>query len=138
MGTSTNTAEAYVGSNEIAGVVDASLIPPQKQAIVSRPLGSEPQAIGQGTAEDLWRLEIDVEIDKTDTNGQAALNTAYENGSTVSVGYYPEGNTTGNESQTGTAYVTQTPTSGGQGRNQMKEGKYILEFTTKPTEGVVT
>ncbi|WP_294346755.1 hypothetical protein [Prosthecochloris sp.] len=137
MATSTNTAEVYVGSNEIAGIVDAALIPPQRQTIVSHPLGAEPQAIDLGTAEELWRLEIDVEIDKTDTNGQLALNTAYENASTVTAGYYPEGHTSGNESQTGTAYVTQTPTSGGQGRNQVKEGKYILEFTTRPTEGVV-
>lgn len=138
MATSTNTAEIYVGANEVAGVVAIALIPPGKKSIVSMPLGSDAVAIGVGNADDLWRIEIDVETDKTDTNGQVALNTAYAGGSSVSVVYYPEGNTTGNESQSATAYVTQIPTSGGNGRNDVKSGKYILDLASEPTEGTVS
>jgi len=133
----TNTAEVYLAANEVANVVDATFITPDREPILSGALAEDvPNVIGMGSRGE-YALEMEVEIDEADTNGQVALNTAYENKSSVTLKYYPEGNTAGNTEHSGIAYVQQIPNLGGQGKNDVKRGTYRLVFDGAPTEGTV-
>jgi hypothetical protein len=55
-----------------------------------------------------WSGSCDCYMDKTDTDGQAALVI----GSSVVVGFLPEGDTTGNRKKSGTATVTSVTENG--------------------------
>ncbi len=131
----TNTAEVNIGSNQVANVVDATYITPDREPILSNALNEDvPSLIGVG-ARGEYAIEFEVEIDEADTNGQAALNAAYAAKSSVTVNYYPEGQTAGNTEHTGTARVTQIPNLGGQGKDDVKRGTYHLVFDGAPTDG---
>jgi hypothetical protein len=131
-----NVAEVYLATNKIGQVVDCDLKWGVRQTVKSRALNeSVPSVLGLGSADNPTTLTITVERDPADTNGQIALNTARNNGTTVSVKYYPEGKTTGNAEISGTAYVLDRGAITAK-KNTAKETTYVLEFTTDPTEGV--
>lgn len=128
----------YVGSNEVANVVDATFITPDREPILSNALGEDvPSVVGMGSR-GVYAVEITVEIDEADTNGQVELNTAYVNKTSVTLNYYPEGNTSGNTEYTGAAYVAQIPNVGGVGKNVVKNGGYRIVYDGAPTEQTVT
>ena len=136
--TKTNVAEVYIGTNELAGVKDAKFLPSERPEIIVDVLGAdEPTVLGVVSKTGPHKVEVTVYVDKADTNGQVALDAAYSAGTSVTLNYYPDGNTAGNEKHSGTAYVTKVPDSGGQGKNQAKEGTYILVYTETPTKTTV-
>lgn len=81
-------------------------------------------------------LDITVNINRADTQGQVALDAAYSAGSLVTVVYAPEGFVTGNPTETVQAYVTSVPKVGG--ARGVQSGAYKLSFKTKPTPGTVS
>lgn len=135
--TTGNTFEVYVGTNEVANVADVDLKWGAKTPVKSRSLSeNEPSVIGMGSKDDPCVVTLTVERDSADTNGQAALDTAFGDGTTVTLNLYPEGKTSGNIEITGTAYVTDRGNLTGQ-KNNVKETTYVLEYASAPTEGTV-
>lgn len=136
--TSTNGAEVFVGSNEVANVVDITFTVPERTEIASGALNEDvPEVVGIGS-KGSYTLDVEVEIDDADTNGQGALDAAYEAKSSITAGYYPEGKTAGNVEYTGTAYVTKIPNRGGQGKNAVKTGSYRIVYSGSVTKGTVS
>ena len=129
----TNTATIAVGANSVANVVDIKYETPSRSEIVSNGLTEDvPNVIGVG-ARGAYKLTVTVEIDKADTNGQVALDTLYGSKASTTINYYPEGNTTGNKKYAMTAYISDIPGSGGQGRDKVKSGDYIIIADGAPT-----
>ena len=129
---STNTAVVALGANNIASVVDVKYTSPARAEILSNGLNEDvPNVIGSG-ARGAYKLVVTVETDKADTNGQVALDVLYGSKASATVNYYPEGNTTGNKKYAGTAYITDIPNSGGQGKDKVKSGDYTITFDGAP------
>ena len=129
---STNTAAAALGANAIGSVTDIKYEVPQRTEILSGGLNEDvPNVIGMG-ARGAYKLTISVEVDKADTNGQVALDVLYGSKASGTVNYYPEGNSTGNKKYAGTASVSAMPGSGGQGKDKVKSGDYVIVFDGTP------
>ena len=133
--TTGNSYEAYLDANEISHVADVDFKWGTKSSVKSRALAeTEPSIIGLGSKDNPSIATITVERDTTDTNGQVALDAAFNAGTTVSLKLYPEGRTAGNVEISGDAYVTDRGNLQGQ-KNNVKETVYTLEFSGAPTEG---
>ncbi len=133
----TNLADVYIGSNALQHIVDVTYITPDREEITSEVLHDDVAEVIGVSSRGVYALEVNVELDSADTNGQEALMTAYDNKTTVTANYYPEGKTTGNDEISGDAYVTQVPNIGGQGKNSIASGMFRLVYSLKPTEGTV-
>ncbi len=128
----TNTAQVAVGANSVGSVTDVKYVSPPRSEITTNGLGEDVPNIVSLSARGVYKLTVSVEIDKADTNGQVALDVVYGTKASLTINYYPEGNTTGNKKYVGTAYVTDIPDSGGQGRDKVKSGDYIIVFDGAP------
>lgn len=130
--------EIYIGTNKVGGVKDITFNTPAAEAIKSETLNATyPSGIAVSADGDLYGLDIEVEIDDEDTNGQVALSTARDNRTTVEANYYPEGKSSGNKEFSGDAFVLSKPSIGGQGKNVVQTGTYRLVYKVPPTEGTV-
>ena len=133
----TNLADVYIGSNALQHIVDVTYITPDREEIASEALHDDVAEVIGVSSRGVYALEVNAELDSADTNGQEALMTAYDNKTTVTANYYPEGKTTGNDEISGDAYVVQVPNIGGQGKNSIASGMFRLVYSSKPTEGTV-
>ena len=132
--TITTSAVIWYGATPalVADVVDIKYTSPARSEILSNGLNEDvPNVIGVG-ARGAYKLVVTVETDKADTNGQVALDVLYGSKASATVNYYPEGNTTGNKKYAGTAYITDIPNSGGQGKDKVKSGDYTITFDGAP------
>ncbi len=133
-----NSAEVYLGTNKVGkhtAIYWNDGTRTTKESDAMRPLGSRPEvypgALGVASC------RITCERDKSDTNGQLALLAAHANGTTVSVTVYPEGKTVGNESWSGTAYVTDAGEVTLK-NNDLPGNDFKLTFSGDVTKGTVT
>ena len=134
----TDNAEVYIGSNKVQHYNDITFVTPDREPVISDPLNADDvDVIDVSARPQPFALEINCDLDSEDTNGQVAMKTAHDNGSTVVLNYYPEGKTTGNEQHTGNAYVTRVPNVGGQGKGVPAKGTFYLVWASKPVEGTV-
>jgi hypothetical protein len=128
----TNSATVALGANAIAGVTDIKYEVPSRTEIVSNVLNEDvPNVVGVGSRGS-YKLTISVEVDKADTNGQVALDVLYGSKASGTVNYYPEGNSTGNKKYAGSASVVAMPGSGGQGKDKVKSGDYVIIYDGAP------
>ena len=128
----TNSATVALGANAIASVTDIKYEVPSRTEILSNGLNEDvPNVIGVGSR-GAYKLTVSVEVDKSDTNGQVALDVLYGSKASGTVNYYPEGNSTGNKKYAGTASVVDMPGSGGQGKDKVKSGDYTLVYDSAP------
>lgn len=74
-----------------------------------------------------WSGEATCHWDETDTNGQNSLMTALTGGTTITLGLYPEGASSGDKYYSGTAYVTKV------GISVPKDGTIQQTFSFKGT-----
>ena len=133
--TITTSAVLWYGATPalVTDIIDIKYTSPARTEITSNGLNEDvPNVIGI-SARGAYKLVITVEIDKSDTNGQVAMDTLYGSKASGTINYYPEGNTTGNKKYAGTAYITDIPNSGGQGRDKIKNGDYTVTFDGAPT-----
>ena len=139
-GTGTNTQAVYIATAAIARIKDVKFQKPNRKPLLSDLLNEDvPTVVGMGSYDGPFKLDVTVEIDGADTAGQVALITAWKGKLPVAnVKYYPEGNTTGNDLWTGTAYVTSVPDSGGQGKNAVKTGVFSLIYSDEPVKTTVS
>jgi hypothetical protein len=133
-----NSAEAYVGTHKIShhtaiywGEGSRAMVESEAQRLVNAHPETFVGALGSASC------RVACERDKADTNGQLALIAAFNAGTTVQLVVYPEGNTTGNEKWTVTAYVIDC------GETTFKNGALpMLEFkfsiSGDVTKGVVS
>lgn len=89
----------HVGSNAIAEIRSYSL--EETSDTVEDTTMGDTYRTRKATLK-MWSGSVDVFWDETDTNGQVALVV----GSEVTVNFYPEGNTSGDNYYTGSAIVT--------------------------------
>lgn len=134
----TNKAEVYIGTNKVQQVNDITYVTPDREPVVSDLLNADDvEVIDLSSRPQPYALEINCDLDNEDANGQVAMKTAYDNGTTVALHYYPEGKTTGNDQVTGNAYVVRVPNVGGQGKNVVAKGTFYLVWASKPVEDTV-
>ena len=135
--TITNVAVLWYGSTPalVGDVVDIKYETPSRSEILSNGLTEDvPNVIGVGVR-GAYKLTVSVERDWTEAF-QIAADTAYLAKTTLTtLSYYPDGKTTGNKMITGTVYVLSIPTLGGQGRDKVKSGDYVLIYDGAPTIG---
>ena len=136
----TNLADLYLATNAIQHIITVSYTTPDRDAILSDSLhDDEPEVLGVGAAKEPRTIDVTCSLDSADTNGQAALWTAFDAKTPIaSVKFYPDGKTTGSEEWSGSAYVTGVPKRGSDGKNKVQQGTFKLVFAAKPTRGVAT
>lgn len=134
----TDKGEVYIGTNKVQHVNDITYVTPDREPVLSDPLNADDvEVIDVSSRSQPYALEINADLDNEDTNGQVAMSTAYDNKSTVTLNFYPEGKTVGNDQVTGNAYVTRVPNVGGQGKGVPAKGTFYLVWASKPTEDTV-
>ncbi len=132
----TNDADLFIGANAVQHINSVTYTIPDKEPIISNPLhNEEPDVIGLGGSTSPRTLEVNVEVDSTDTNGQIAMETAFANGTTVIANFYPDGNVTGSVKWSGNAYVTSVPSYAAD-KNKVQQGTFKLSYASTPTKGV--
>jgi hypothetical protein len=135
----TNLAELYLTTHKVAGVSSIVQRNPDNVIVTSDELSDSPPAIlGLNPPTEGKTLELEVEIDDTDTNGQAALSAAKLSRALVTgVVYYPYGKSTGADKFSGSVYVKSSPELGSTGNsNKARKGKYVLTWSSEPTQAV--
>ena len=136
-----NVADLEIGANAVQHITSLTYDIPERPLVQSDALtDDEVEVLGVGAVGGARTMEISVELDSTDTNGQGALQTAFEEGSVVaSVTMYPDGKVDGAEKYEGSIYVQSAPRLGSAGNeNKAKKGTFKLAWTTKPTKGTHT
>lgn len=133
-----NAAEAYLGTNRISSHTEIryspgkrSIVESDAQRAADEPPEQFPGSLGS------TNFTITCERDKADTNGQLALITAADAGTSVALKVYPEGKAVGNEEWSCTAYVESV------GEVTLKNNAlpgyvFALRASGKVTKGTVT
>jgi hypothetical protein len=128
--------DVKLGTYAVAHIKDVTYVTPDQTEILADEAHADDAEVVDLATRGVYALEINVNLDDTDTNGQVALESAYASRSTVTATYAAQGFVTGNVTKTGACYVTKVPNRGGQGKNTIASGVYRLVFKAKPTAGV--
>jgi hypothetical protein len=132
----TNAGDLYIGTAAVQHINSITYTIPDKEAILSNPLhNTEPDVIGMGGTTTPRTIELNVDRDSVDTNGQVALETAFAAGTTVVAKFYPDGKVTGSVEWSGNAYVTSIPSYNAE-KNTVQKGTFKLSYASTPTKGV--
>lgn len=135
-----NVADLDIGANAVQHITSIIYEVPDRPVIASDALtDGEVEVLDVGAVGGPRTMEVAVELDSADTNGQGALQTAFEDGSVVaSVVFYPDGKVGGAEQYSGSVYVTGAPRLGSAGNeNKARKGTYKLTWAAKPAKGTV-
>lgn len=137
----TNLAALDIATAAVKHIVSCTYEVPDRPVVKSEALtDNEVDVMGVGAVDGPRTMNVTVELDSTDTNGQGALQTGFEEGTVVEgVVFYPEGKVTGSPKFAGSVYVTSGPRYGSEGNeNKTRKGTYKFAWTTKPVPGTYT
>lgn len=119
-----NDGTVEIGGNTVASVSRFTL-DETMEPIEDTDLGET--AKGYAAGDTTWTASIECKWDKADTTGQGAMTI----GASVTVSLQPEGDTTGDETRSGTALVT--------GRSAVNEkGSMVMQNFTLLGDGALT
>lgn len=133
-----NLADLYIGANKVMHIASITYDLPEREAIESDVLTDGPkEVLGVGAQKGPHAMEVVCELDSADTNGQGALQAAYDNGTLVeNVAFYPDGRLTGAAEYTGSFYVRSCPRKGSAGNeDKARKGTFNILWAAAPTPG---
>lgn len=131
-------ADVYVGTHAVLRITSVLMAIPERAPILSDELHlTEPDVVGVGDATSPKGVDIEVTVDAADTNGQGALQAAFDAGTTIVLNFYPDGKTTGSRQWTGDAYVIKVPDVEAKDKKSAYKGTFKTVYATAPVAGVV-
>lgn len=133
-----NLADLYIGTNAVQHIASLTYDFPDRESIESEVLTDGPkQILGVGAPNGPHTMEVVCELDSADTNGQGALQAAYDAGTLVeNAAMYPDGRTTGSIEYTGSFYVRSCPRQGSAGNeNKARKGTFGILWAAAPAKG---
>ena len=99
----------YIGSNAVAEIRDWSL-EITSEVVNDTVMGKE--WMTNKATQKSWTASFNAYWDATDTNGQEAIQTAFNNGTDIELNLYPTGNSSSNYYWQGDAVITSISKSG--------------------------
>lgn len=123
-----NDGVVLVGANVVASVVRFSL-DESMEPIENTDLGTQEKEFAVGDT--AWSGSVECRWDKSDTTGQGAMTI----GASVSLSLQPEGNTSGDETRSGTALISGRAASSEKGSMVMQT--FTIQGTGALTVGAV-
>lgn len=133
-----NLADLYIGVSKVTQIASITYDFPDRESIESDVLTDGPkEVLGVGAPNGPHAMEVVCELDNEDTNGQGALQAAYDTGALVeNAAFYPDGRVTGAIEFTGSFYVRSCPRQGSAGNeNKARKGTFNILWAAAPTKG---
>jgi len=137
----TNLAALEIDSHLVQHIVACTYDVPERPIVQSDALtDGEIEVMGVGAVGGPRTIDVTVEADSEDTNGQGVLLSGFDDGQVVeNVVFYREGKVNGSPMESGSVFVYGPPRRGSSGNeNKTRKEAYKLVWTAKPTPGTYT